>query len=70
MHYPGAGAGLASGTPITIPRRKGRASATIAYNIGMVFMHANGKEMAEKHLRIALELNPDSGLLKNALARL
>ena len=47
-----------------------RASATIAYNIGMVFMHAGGKEMAEKHLRIALELNPDSGLLKNALARL
>ena len=47
-----------------------QANPNIAYNIGVVFMYAGGKDLAERCLRTALELNPDFDAAKNALARL
>ena len=44
--------------------------ANIAYNIGIVFMYAGGREQAEKCLRIALELKPDFTSAQKALEKL
>jgi tetratricopeptide (TPR) repeat protein len=45
-------------------------SANIAYNIGIIFMHAGNREEAERYLRTALELNPGFESARVALERL
>lgn len=47
-----------------------RTAPTIAYNIGLVFMQAGGKEKARDCLKIALELQPDYAPALKALTHL
>ncbi|MEG2172237.1 MAG: tetratricopeptide repeat protein [Desulfovibrionaceae bacterium] len=47
-----------------------RSAVTIAYNIGLVFYQAGGKEKARECLTIALELNPQYEPARKALAHL
>lgn len=47
-----------------------RAAVTIAYNIGLVFIQAGGKEKARDCIKIALELKPDYEPARKALAHL
>lgn len=49
-----------------LPRR----DRIIAYNMGLVFMRAGGREQAERCLMIALELDPGFTQASNALAKL
>jgi len=45
-----------------------QASPSIAYNIGLIFMHVGNREEAKRHLRVALELKPDFEEAAAALA--
>ncbi|HEU6437012.1 MAG TPA: tetratricopeptide repeat protein [Nitratidesulfovibrio sp.] len=49
-----------------LPRR----DKTIAFNMGLVFMRAGGRDYAERCLKVALELDPDFELAQQALERL
>ena len=45
-------------------------SASIAYNIGVVFLQSGARDQARSCLEVALELKPDMEVAKAALAKL
>lgn len=55
---------------MTINTELPRRDKTVAFNMGLVFMRAGGRDYAERCLRVALELDPDFELAQQALDRL